>query len=97
MANFLKKAVTATTLIFKSGEIIVKVDNVADSVRVLRQNVAEKVKKYQTQNSDLSQDMKSLLRDLDRVTDNIADVAGTVGLKPVEENLRKWIKPEMYD
>jgi hypothetical protein len=92
MANLLTKL----SIILKGGKIAVQVSDLAAATKVLRLNVQSKIAKYIKANGDVPDDIKSILRDLDRVTERAADVVDTIGLDGPETKLRGFIKPEMY-
>lgn len=97
VSSTIGRVVNSTALIFKGGEIIKEVADAADAVKALRSNVAALVTKYsQTIAKEAPSDIKLILRDLDRVTEETADIAKVVGLDKAEETLRNWIKPDMY-
>lgn len=88
---------TNIALLLKGGKITIQVAELASATKVLRLNVQSKLDKYRKANTNISEDVKSLLRDLDRVTERAADVVDTVGLDGAENKLRGFIKPEMYN
>lgn len=100
MTNFFQnvgKVISSAALVFKAGEIVKETSQAAEAVNTLRKNVAGLVTKYREKlKDDIPADIKILLRDLDRVTEETADIANVVNLKSVEKGLRDWIKPEMY-
>lgn len=100
MANFFQnvgKVISSAALIFKAGEVIKETTQAAEAVSVLRKNVAALVTKYREKlGDDIPTDISNIFRDLDRVTEETADIASVVGLKSFEKMLRDWIKPEMY-
>lgn len=87
---------TTITIALKGGKIAIQTSELAYAVKVLRLNVESKIKKYREANGDISQDAKSLLRDLDLVTERAADIIDTIGLEGAETKIRNFIKPEMY-
>lgn len=93
MANFF----TNFALLIKGGKITIQTAELAAATKALRLNVAAKIDQYRKANGNITQDMKSILRDLDRVTEKAADVVDTVGLGRAETRLRDFIKPEMYN
>jgi hypothetical protein len=88
---------TNIALLLKGGKITVQAAELAAATKTLRLNVASKIDQYRAANGNITQDMKSILRDLDRVTERAADVVDTIGLDSTETKLRGFIKPEMYN